>query len=341
MRAIGDSGTPMSNLLNILSVAGGIYGAKRLTDAARYSEQAHQINERATNLVADSDALLRAATSSAQGDLAQFDSLRQELWEQRIVHLSKMLERVEFAGGVPLGALGATPPAEAAQLQGLVPYEGRVLGHGGTAVLAGGATALAMYSFVGAVGTASTGAANSGLAGVARESAILASLGGGTKKDGGGGKDGGVVTLSLAAVGTGLFVGGEMAAASASGNLAIAKANFARAEEHIEKTKLALTALGGIKAMLNRLTTALREIENQLITMTEEVEEIIRSIGTHYADYSTEQLKVIHRTIGAALLLRELLQLQVISPKGASLSEECARLADIVVRQLTELGSVS
>ena len=84
----------MSNLLTFLSVAGGIYGAKRLTDAARYSEQAHQMNERATNLVADTDALLCAATASAQDDLAQFDILRQELWEQRIVYLSKVLERV-------------------------------------------------------------------------------------------------------------------------------------------------------------------------------------------------------------------------------------------------------
>lgn len=330
----------MSGLLNLLSVVGGIYGAKRFTDAALDNEQALQINKRATKLVADSDALVRAETLSAQDSLAQFDNLRQELWGQRIVHLSNVLERVEFAGGVPPGALGAAPPAEAAQLQVLVPFEGRALGHGGTAVLAGGATALAMYSFVGVVGTASTGAANSSLVGAARESAILASLGGGTKKDGGGGKDGGVVTLSIAAVGTGLFVGGEMAAASASGNLAIAKANFARAEAHIEKTKLVLTALAGIKSMVGRLTTDVREIEKRLLTMTEEVEEIIRGVGTHYADYSTEQLKVIHRAIGAALLLRELLQLQVISSNGASLSEECARLADKVDWQLPELGSV-
>lgn len=330
----------MSDLLKFLSVLGGIYGAKRLADAASDSEQARQINERATNLVARSDVLLSAATSGAQESLAQFDSLRQELWEQRIVRLSKVLERVEFAGSVPLGAFGATLPAQAAQLQGLVPYEGRSLGHGGTAMLAGGTTALAMYSFVGAVGTASTGAAIPSLSGAARRSATLASLGGGAKKDGGGGKDGGAVTLTLTAVGTGLFVGGEMAAASASGNLAIAKANLARAREHTEKTKLALTAFAGIKAMVGRLTTDVCEIEKRLIPMTEEVEEIIRRVGTHYADYSTEQLKVIHRAIGAALLLRELLQLQILAPVGTSVSEECERLADKVERQLPELSSV-
>lgn len=329
----------MSDLLNILSLVGGIYGAKRLADADSDNKQARQINERATNLVAGSDALLREAASSTQEGLAQFDSLRQQLWDQTIVRLSEALERVEFAGGVPLGDLGVTPPGEAARLQGLVPYAGRALGHGGTAVITGGATALAIYHFVGAAGTASTGAANNSLFGAARQSSILASLGGGTKEDGGGGKDGGKVTLALTAVGAGLFVGGELAAASASGNLNIAKANLARAGEHIEKTELALTVFAGIKAMVGRLTTDVREIEKRLIPMIEEVEEIIRSVGTQYADYSTEQLKVIHRAIGGALLLRELLQLQIIAPEGTSLNEECARLADKVELQLPELGS--
>lgn len=340
MIAIGDSGATMSDLLNVLSVLGGIHGAKRFVDAASDNEQARQINERATNLVAGFDELLSAATLRAQESLAQFDSLRQELWEQRIVRLSKVLERVEFAGGVPLGALEATPPAQAAQFQGLVPYEGRALGHGGTSVLAGGTTALAMYSFVGAVGTASTGTAIPSLSGAARRSATLASLGGGAKKDGGGGKDGGAVTLALTAVGTGLFVGGEMAAARANGNVAIAKANLARAGEHVEKTKLALTAFAGINAMVSRLTNDVREIEKRLIPMTAEVEELVRHVGTQYADYSTDQLKVIHRAIGAALLLRELLQLQVIAPVGTSLSDECARLADKEERQLPGLGNV-
>lgn len=330
----------MSDILKLLSVVGGVYGAKRIAGASSDNERACQIDARATKLVADSDLLRREETATVKQTLAQFDGLRKKLWEQRIVHLAKVLERVEFAGGVSLGVLGTAQHAEAVPLQALVPYEGRVLGHAGTAVFTGGSTALAIYSFAGAIGSASTGAANSSLSGAARRSATLASLGGGAKKDGGSGKEGGAVTLTLAAVGASIFVGGALAAASARANLAIANANLARAGAHIENTKLVLTAFGGIKAMVARLTTDVREIEKRLIPMTEKVEELIRLVGTHYADYSVEQLKVIHQAIGAALLLRELLQLQIIAPGGTSLSEECACLADKVERQLPEMGRV-
>ena len=133
------------------------------------------------------------------------------------------------------------PEYEAEELKKVSAGAGALLGGiGGAAVgTAGGfAAAGATTSAVMALGTASTGAAISGLSGVAATNATLAALGGGSIAAGGGGMALGTAVLGGATLGVGLLVGGMIfnvtgKKLSSKADEALKQAN--RTEEEVNK----------------------------------------------------------------------------------------------------------
>ncbi len=137
---------------------------------------------------------------------------------------------------------------------------------------AGGfAAAGATTSAVMALGTASTGAAISGLSGVAATNATLAALGGGALAAGGGGMALGSMILGGATLGVGLLVGGiifNVTGSSLSDKADTAWAEMKTAEEKINKSCLFLHDLSDLsKKYLNTLQVVDREYKRHFLRL--------------------------------------------------------------------------
>lgn len=325
----------------LLLLAGGvgtILGLKKFAEARDDNEKASLLNSCAAALVEASNKKLEAAQSQAEHTLEQFDVLRRAAWDRCLGRLATLLAQVEFEGSIPLATTAVVKPTGTNQLRGLVPYQGGALGTGATAVIAAGASGVAVYGFVQAVGTASTGTPISSLRGAAARNATLASLGGGSKRSGGGGTAGGQLALGVTALGAGLAFGGGLAAAEASGNRAIAEANFAQAQKHEEETALLIALVGSIAAMVHRLTNAMDRLEGLLVPQIDEVGATICRAGTDYRRYSQAEREQIHRTLGVAVLLKKLLELPILAA-GGTLTDGCLPLAEKVEGWLLTAGS--
>ncbi|QKJ67314.1 hypothetical protein HQN60_11735 [Deefgea piscis] len=131
-----------------------------------------------------------------------------------------------------------------------------------TGVLAG----LGAYSGVGTLAAASTGAAISGLSGVAATNATLAWLGGGSLATGGFGMAGGALALGGIVLGPALAIGGFMMASKAEEALTKAKkyeADVDIAIEQMKSTEIILVALSdNAKEMASALVETARRFES-------------------------------------------------------------------------------
>ncbi|MFC4605818.1 hypothetical protein [Rhodococcus kronopolitis] len=143
----------------------------------------------------------------------------------------------------------------------------------GSAVAYGGTSAAVMTTAT-SVGVASTGAAISGLSGVAATNATMAWLGGGSLAAGGGGMAAGAAALNFVTVGPALLVGGVMV--KGQGKKALTQARETQAKIAVEIAKLdetetrlsaVISRAGEISALLEQLATkaiaALDELESE------------------------------------------------------------------------------
>lgn len=125
----------------------------------------------------------------------------------------------------------------------------------------GAGTSAGMFTVAG-MGTASTGAAISGLSGVAAESAMLAWMGGGALAAGGGGMALGAVALNFITLGPGLLVGGCVV--MGQGQKAVTKAKKFKTE-----VEVAIAAFDETDARLDAIDQRVAEMSTVLVQLVE------------------------------------------------------------------------
>ena len=219
----------------LTGVGTGIHGGVKMKEANDTMKAAKSKQERAVKKFESNN----QETTKSMDKLGKKELEILNSFEKFSNVLEKIQGRPEFENinieGVDL------PEYEAEELKKVSAGAGALLGGiGGAAVgTAGGfAAAGATTSAVMALGTASTGAAISGLSGVAATNATLAALGGGSIAAGGGGMALGTAVLGGATLGVGLLVGGMIF--NVTGNKLSSKADEAlkqanRTEEEVNK----------------------------------------------------------------------------------------------------------
>ncbi len=141
-----------------------------------------------------------------------------------------------------------------------------------SAAATGSAAGYSAVGLVGLFGTASTGAAISGLSGAAAWNATLAWLGGGALAAGGGGMALGAIVLGGIAVGPALAIGGFMLAGEGEKALTKAKVYESKANKAVAEIKRAGEFLGQVRRRITELTDLVGDLNTRAVLALNELE---------------------------------------------------------------------
>lgn len=197
-----------------------------------------------------------------------------------------------------------------------------VVGSVGLGAAANAGVAAAAVAF----GTAGTGAAISGLTGIAAESAMLAFLGGGTLAAGGGGMAMGAAALNVVTIGPALLVGGFVTKGQAEKQVTRAKEFTKTVSEEIAAMDLFEAGLDAIDTRINELSTLLKELSQRAISTLNELESVPFEPDAHAG--------IFQRTMTLVLAVRDVAAAHIVNPEG-DLSDESDKLT-IKYRRMTE-----
>jgi hypothetical protein len=208
-------------------------------------------------------------------------------------------------------------------------------GAGTTAIIAGTAASQGVISLVGLFGTASTGAAISGLSGAAAWNATLAWLGGGSLAAGGGGMALGTIVLGGIAVGPALMIGGFMVAGQGEEALTKARdyekqvnnevAKIEEARDFLQQVKQQITKLKSLVENLNACTLQdIDELERCLINWERSLNPLVKTMPTFFGwlqpkSQPFESDKECNKFQQVALLVKalaEIMKTPVLDSKG-------------------------
>jgi len=207
-------------------------------------------------------------------------------------------------------------------------------GAGTTAVIAGAAASQGVISLVGLFGTASTGAAISGLSGAAAWNATLAWLGGGSLAVSGGGMALGSIVLGGITIGPALMVGGFMLAGQAKEALTKAQnyeeqvnaevANIEKAREFLQQVKQQLFELKGLVEDLNdRALRGPDELEPCLSSWEKSLNPLVKTMPTFFGwikpesePFENEEFKKFQQVALLVKALAEILKTPVLNSQG-------------------------
>ena len=169
---------------------------------------------------------------------------------------------------------------ELKQIDMSVSEAGQVLAiGGGFAALALIGTPALVFNAVTAIGTASTGAAISGLSGAAASNAILAWLGGGAIASGGGGVAAGTIVMgaitSLAVVGVAVIAIGTLSSAYYARKYTEATEYLAETQKWAEEVKAGWIVIGALKKRVFELINLTQELETKTTSELNKLGELI------------------------------------------------------------------
>ena len=303
----------------LTGVGTGIHGGVKMKEANDTMKAAKSKQERAVKKFESNN----QETTKSMDKLGKKELEILNSFEKFSNVLEKIQGRPEFENinieGVDL------PEYEAEELKKVSAGAGALLGGiGGAAVgTAGGfAAAGATTSAVMALGTASTGAAISGLSGVAATNATLAALGGGSIAAGGGGMALGTAVLGGATLGVGLLVGGMIfnvtgKKLSSKADEALKQAN--RTEEEVNKVVSYLLELRNVSnSYYNTLYRVWKKYDEEFYKLHQIVE--VNS-KTEWYDFTATEKQVTENAVLLAGLLYKMCKVKLViqgSDKGSA-----------------------
>ena len=186
----------------------------------------------------------------------------------------------------------------------------------GSATAAAG-TSMGVTAAATSFGAASTGAAISGLSGVAAESATLAFLGGGSLASGGGGMALGAAALNIAIIGPALLVGGFVT--KGQGTKAVTKA-----AEYGAKVAVAIAELDETDARLGAVRARVSELGSLLTDLTEKSVKALDHLEFEPFDAKAHAPR-FQKALSLVMAVRDVAAAPVIDASG-ELTEQSANL---------------
>lgn len=199
--------------------------------------------------------------------------------------------------------------------------QGFTVGAAGGALAAYGAYAGTM-SFA----AAGTGAAISGLSGVAATNATLAWLGGGTLASGGAGIAGGVAVLGgLVAAPASLIFGGIFAA-KASQKLSEARTNRYNAREYEDEVDIVCDKLDMIQEVVALSSMLLYRLSKRLYKANMRMKSIILDQGTDFLMYNNADQDSIFEALKYAQVIKSIIECPVLTENGGANLESQKKL---------------
>jgi hypothetical protein len=198
--------------------------------------------------------------------------------------------------------------AEVPEFAGVLTADvGWVSGAAGAAAT-GAAAFVGVPAFVGAAGTASTGAAISGLSGAAAQSATMAWLGGGSLAAGGGGVALGATALNFVTVGPALLVTGLVFNGQGEKTVTRAREYEAEISIAVEKQAAFCNRLGEVQTRVRELSVGLRGLVRRAQASMHELEQVRFDPVLHG--------EMLRRTLRLALTVRDFYTVPILDDDG-------------------------
>ncbi|MFK3936162.1 hypothetical protein ACI2JA_01445 [Alkalihalobacillus sp. NPDC078783] len=302
-----------------ITAAVGIVKGKQAIDRTKESKE---VFGSANDLIEEWNTNVHASRERANNELDEYGRYKMEVISTSIrdfVDVFKRIKNIELNDtSQGLDELNIESDSEEllTELEFSVVQLAKILGGGIASVGSGAAVAFGAYSATMALGTASTGAAITGLSGVAATNATLAWLGGGALATGGAGIAGGTLVLGGLVLGPALAVAGTVLSAAAKKRLNEAKASLVKAETFREDAKLFIINLDNIQDRVAIVHDTLLSVNKHFIKYNEKMKDILFQNGLNWADYTAEQKAIIHRTFLMAQVVKGIIDTPILSEDG-------------------------
>ena len=296
-------------LVGAAGVGAAAYGAKKMYDAKETNEAAQSIYKRSikkvekqqkkTYEIMDEVGKLELTILSSFDDFSDIIEKIQNRPEFKAIKKGDVEIPVYSAEELNSAAVGA-----AVLLGGL---SGAGLGAAG-GIAASGATTAAVMAF----GTASTGAAISGLSGVAATNATLAFLGGGSLAAGGGGIALGTTLLGASMLGVGLLVGGAIFALAGSKMEDKADAAYSQACEVRDEAEGIYKRLTTIEEAGTKFKSVLEQVNSMYEGYFTRLSNLVNVDGkVNFDEYSEDEINLYEIATGLVSILYRMCKVQL------------------------------
>lgn len=302
--------------------AAGVYGAGKAVGAIVDSSDADDLNKSSSDIVNEYSSKLEEAKKSCNECLSNYGALKLNTYNTSLSNFAEYyqkLKNVDLRQSAEFEKLKLGDFSNV-ELQELVDNcniaastaKGVVAGLGGGALVAFGA-----YSGTMALGCAGTGAAISGLSGIAATNATLAWLGGGTLAAGGGGMALGGMVLGSIVAGPALLIFGSIMGSSAASKLNEAKANKEKALTYVEQVQSTITKLWYIKDVTNLAVKILTKTGNRLEAATDAmVNDVLIEHGRDYSSYGKAEKHKVLLAVKYAQLVKAIIDKPILNDDG-------------------------
>jgi hypothetical protein len=309
-------------------IAAGVIAATAISGvgsgvkAAKNSKEAKNVNQMARGIVDDAEYILNTERKTTNESIETLGKKKISILSSSVkdfVTYFQLLKNVELnentVGIEELKHIGVSRDL----LNDLETdsYKAVKVASGGLASLGTGvAAAYGAYAGTMALGTASTGAAISGLSGVAATNATLAWLGGGALSAGGYGIAGGTLVLGGIVAGPALAVGGLIMSAQSKKKLNSAYENLSEARTIAEQMNSATTVLSAIRRRSDLLHSLLTDINDVFLAGINTLKSIISDKGTNWNDFTRDEKEAIQKVILTAQLIKGVIDTPLLDEDG-------------------------
>ncbi|MBR0455791.1 MAG: hypothetical protein IJJ01_03915 [Firmicutes bacterium] len=323
--------------IGIAAATGGL-GIGKSIKAGVDASQAKKINKNANELVEESTELLNKQRTACGNSLSH-------LGEEKLFVLNNsmtqfldtftQIKNVDFNESEGLEELNKLhiDETEFEELREMVNFAGSFAG-GAAAGTAGGAlVAFGAYGAAQTLAVASTGTAISALSGAAATNATLAFFGGGSLATGGLGMAGGAAVLGGLVAGPALMVMGFVAGAAAKKGLEKAQTNQAEAMQIAAELDAGSLQCESIRRRTYIFYNLLARLDAYFLPLVYKMEDILKTEGDDYKDYSLDSKKAIASCASLAVTIKSVLDTPLLTDDGmlTDESEETVKRIENVI----------
>lgn len=313
-----------------IAAATGAAGAGAAVKAGVDHNTARKINDNTEERIAHAAMRLESLRCQCEEALEQLGREKIQVLSTSLlafVDAFSKLKNVDLTGSSGLRELSKLQIDSASfEKADILEHFGVSLASGSLAGLTGGAlAAFGAYSAASTFAVASTGTAIGSLSGAAATNATLAFFGGGSLTAGGLGIAGGTAVLGGLVAGPALLVMGVIVSAKAGKGLEEAKRYAAQADELCQQYENGAMQCSAICRRTWMFHDLLARLDAIFLPLVFALEQIIETEGTDYALYAEKNRKTVAMAASAAMSVKALLDLPILSEDG-TLTEEAEKM---------------
>lgn len=329
---------PLPLLIGAAVLAAG-WGAKKGIDAKKDFSKATEYNDRARKMFNEASTKLDNSRRETNESFEDLGRIKLKAYNKTITNWISLVEQIKHMDKSKIEVDGFRLPTESEflELKEISLSMSEIAGVGTASLTTGVLAGLGAYGGATTFAAASTGAAISGLSGVAATNATLAWFGGGSLATGGLGMAGGTAVLGGIVAGPILLAAGMIAASKAEKARADAYSNLKGAEVEVENLNAATLMADNMKAFAKSLTKVLIALESNLAGILTKLASIVTS-STDFRTYSQHEQIQVHMSFLIAVSMKDLINLSIMTKDGSYNKSEFGKLGLLLSKYNSDIS---